>query len=58
MMKRPFKIQNSWIKLIVQLCTIVLAALLLSVYFLRLDLTSEKRYTLSDFSKTTLEKAG
>jgi ABC-2 type transport system permease protein len=34
---------------------ILLAAWILSIPRLRFDLTSEKRYTLSDFTKTTLE---
>jgi ABC-2 type transport system permease protein len=32
------------------------AAYLLSIYFWRFDLTSEKRYTLSDYTKSTLRK--
>jgi len=35
---------------------IIIAAWLLSIPRLRIDLTSEKRYTLSDFTKTTLEE--
>ncbi len=35
---------------------VVVAAWLLSVYFFRIDLTSEKRYTLSQFSKKTLRE--
>lgn len=35
---------------------VIAAAFLLSVYFFRIDLTSEKRYTLSQFTKKTLRE--
>ena len=41
---------------IVLLCCIVLAGLLSSVFFFRIDLTAEKRYTLSDETKKVLRE--
>jgi ABC-2 type transport system permease protein len=55
-MKNPFHIANPFVKLIISLIIIVIAAYLLSVYFFRIDLTSEKRYTLSAFSKLSLKE--
>jgi ABC-2 type transport system permease protein len=54
MMKNHPKIANTTIKLAVSLVIVVISAWLLSIFFHRFDLTSEKRYTLSGFSKTSL----
>ncbi len=48
-------IKNKFIKLSVSYIIIIVAALLLSVNFFRIDLTSEGRYTLSDYTKKILE---
>jgi ABC-2 type transport system permease protein len=53
-MKYPFKKQQSLIRLIISLVTVILLAYLLSIFFYRIDLTTEKRYTLSAFSKKSL----
>jgi gliding-associated putative ABC transporter substrate-binding component GldG len=53
-MKKRFTISNPLIKLFVTLIVIILSAYLLSSFFFRIDLTSEKRYTLSKFSKRSL----
>jgi len=53
-MKKRFNISNPLIRLSVSLIIIILSACLLSVFFYRIDLTSEKRYTLSKFSKKSL----
>jgi ABC-2 type transport system permease protein len=54
MMRNHPKIANTTIKLAVSLVIVFISAWLLSIFFHRFDLTSEKRYTLSDFSKTSL----
>lgn len=46
--RKPF--QN----LLISLLSILALAVILSVYFLRIDLTTEKRYTLSPYTKETL----
>jgi ABC-type uncharacterized transport system involved in gliding motility auxiliary subunit len=53
-MKKRFGKEYPFLKLSVSIVVIVLAAILLSVSYRRFDLTSEKRYTLSGFTKTTL----
>ncbi|MBN1789045.1 MAG: gliding motility-associated ABC transporter substrate-binding protein GldG [Bacteroidales bacterium] len=53
-MKKRLKTSNSLIRLLVSLAAIILSACLLSSFFYRIDLTSEKRYTLSKFSKKSL----
>jgi gliding-associated putative ABC transporter substrate-binding component GldG len=40
----------------VQIIIVIFAAVILSSYFFRIDLTSEKRYTLSAYSKRVLKK--
>ncbi|MBN2274331.1 MAG: gliding motility-associated ABC transporter substrate-binding protein GldG [Bacteroidales bacterium] len=42
------------LKLVVRLITVVLLAYVLSYFFFRIDLTAEKRYTLSPYSKKVL----
>jgi ABC-2 type transport system permease protein len=54
LMKKRLTISNPHIKLALSLISVVLSACLLSSFFYRIDLTSEKRYTLSDFSKKSL----
>jgi len=49
------KIKNSLLKLIISIVIIIAGAYILSVKFLRFDLTSEGRYTLSDYSINILE---
>ncbi len=53
-MKNRLKISNPFARLAVSLVIVVLTAFLLSAFFYRIDLTTEKRYTLSDFSKKSL----
>jgi len=53
MIKRPH-IPNPLVKLAVSLVIVILSAYLLSSFFYRIDLTTEKRYTLSAFSKQSL----
>ena len=53
MNKRP-RISNPLVRLAVFLLIIFLSARLLSSFFYRIDLTSEKRYTLSAFTKQSL----
>jgi ABC-2 type transport system permease protein len=53
MNKHP-KIANPYIRLAISLIILFISAYLLSIFFHRFDLTSEKRYTLSDYSKTSL----
>jgi len=48
------KIVNPYVKLAISLIIVLVCACLLSIFFHRFDLTSEKRYTLSDFSKSSL----
>lgn len=55
MRKVKNSIRNPLIKLAINITVIIVAALLLSVFHYRFDLTSEKRYTLSDFTKATLK---
>lgn len=43
-----------YLKLLFSLALVLLAAFILNAFFFRLDLTSEKRYTISDFSKESL----
>ncbi len=55
MTKRKKNIKrNQWLQLILVLVIIVFANLLSNMIFTRFDLTSEKRYTLSDASKEIL----
>jgi len=49
------KIKNNILRLIVSYTIIIIVAYLLSVKFLRFDLTSEGRYTLSDYTKNILK---
>ncbi|MCD6555897.1 MAG: gliding motility-associated ABC transporter substrate-binding protein GldG [Bacteroidales bacterium] len=49
------KIKNKAVRLIVSYLIIIVAAYLLSIKFLRFDLTSEGRYTLSKYTKNILE---
>ncbi len=49
------KIKNNILRLILSYTIIIIAAYLLSVKFLRFDLTSEGRYTLSDYTKNILK---
>jgi len=53
-MKKRLIISNPHIKLALSLVIVALSAYFLSSFFYRIDLTSEKRYTLSDFSKKSL----
>ncbi len=48
------KVKSKILKLIISYIIIIIAAYLLSVKFLRFDLTSEKRYTLSKYTKNIL----
>ena len=43
------------LKLDIQLITVILLAYILSFYFFRIDLTAEKRYTLSPYTKKVLK---
>jgi ABC-2 type transport system permease protein len=43
------------LKLDIQLITVILLAYILSFFFFRIDLTSEKRYTLSPYTKKVLK---
>lgn len=52
MIKR--KSYRQFFNLVFSLAAVFLLAFILSSFFFRFDLTSEKRYTLSDFSKETL----
>jgi len=56
MMKRYLKASKPGIRLTISLAIVILSAYLLSAFFFRIDLTSEKRYTLSAFSKKTLRE--
>jgi ABC-2 type transport system permease protein len=56
LMKKKEKNRNPMLKLLFSIVFILIFAYLLSSYYYRFDLTSEKRYTLSDFSKTSLRK--
>ena len=49
------KIKNNILRLIISYTIIIIAAYLLSVKFLRFDLTSEGRYTLSTYTKNILK---
>lgn len=55
-MKYPFNISQRWTRLVITLAIIMLSAVLLSVYFFRIDLTAEKRYTLAGFTKRSLRE--
>ncbi len=55
-MKKPFKTSNPFLRLTLSLILVIAVACLLSIYFFRIDLTSEKRYTLSHFTKKTLRE--
>lgn len=55
-MKKPFSLQKPLVRLILTVTIIILASYLLSAVFYRIDLTAEKRYTLSDYSKSTLRE--
>jgi ABC-2 type transport system permease protein len=55
-MKKRLNISNPLVKLALSLVIVVVSAILLSSFFYRIDLTAEKRYTLSDFSKKSLRK--
>ena len=49
------KIKNNILKLIISISIIILGAYILSFKFLRFDLTSEGRYTLSNYTKNILK---
>jgi len=49
------KINNKFLKLIFSYIAIIVAAYILSIGYFRLDLTSEGKYTLSDYTMTLLE---
>ncbi len=49
------KIKNNFLKLIISFLIIIVGAYVLSIKFLRFDLTSEGRYTLSNYSVNILE---
>jgi gliding-associated putative ABC transporter substrate-binding component GldG len=51
--QRSFR-ANPFIRLGLSIAVVILVALLLSVFHYRLDLTAEKRYTLSDYSRQSL----
>jgi gliding-associated putative ABC transporter substrate-binding component GldG len=48
------QLKNPYVKLMVSVTVIILFALLLSVFHYRFDLTSEKRYTLSEYTRSSL----
>lgn len=48
-------IQNKIIKLIISITLVIVLAYLLSIKFFRIDLTSEGRYTLSDYTKSLMQ---
>lgn len=48
--------QKGLIRLAVTLATVAMLVFLSSIFYLRIDLTSEKRYTLQDISKKTLRE--
>lgn len=56
MMKNRLNISNPFVKLAASLLLVIVLAYLLSIPFHRFDLTSEKRYTLSDFTKASLHE--
>ncbi len=47
---------NSYIKLLLRICAIIIVAIVLSIFHYRFDLTSEKRYTLSEYTRQTLRQ--
>ena len=52
---KPISIKTrQQLKLSIQLITVILLAFVMSFYFFRIDLTAEKRYTLSPFTKKVL----
>lgn len=55
-MKKIPNISNPILRLTASLVGIIVLASLLSAFFFRIDLTSEKRYTLSRFSKKSLRE--
>jgi gliding-associated putative ABC transporter substrate-binding component GldG len=54
LMKSMNKKIRQHLKLDIQMITVVLLAIVLSFYFFRIDLTAEKRYTLSPYTKKVL----
>ena len=50
------KLKNKFIQLIISVSVILLLSYLLSLKFFRLDLTSEGRYTLSNYTKSMLSE--
>jgi ABC-2 type transport system permease protein len=48
--------RHPYFRLVVRVIAVIILASLLSIYHYRVDLTSEKRYTLSDFTKSTLRE--
>lgn len=49
------QLKNNIFKLIISLVIIIIGAYILSIKFIRFDLTSEGRYTLSEYTKNILE---
>ncbi|HEX2395213.1 MAG TPA: gliding motility-associated ABC transporter substrate-binding protein GldG [Bacteroidales bacterium] len=48
--------RHPYIKLLIRVAIIIILAFLLSIFHYRFDLTSERRYTLSEFTKSTLRQ--
>ncbi len=55
-MKYNKKIKNPLLRLIVSIAIILTQAFILSSFFYRLDLTTDKRYTLSPYTRKTLKE--
>jgi ABC-2 type transport system permease protein len=55
-MKYNKKIKNPLLRLIVSIAIILTLAFILSSFFYRLDLTTDKRYTLSPYTRKTLKE--
>jgi len=55
-MKLNLNSRHPYFRLVIRITGIIALACLLSVFHYRFDLTSEKRYTLSDFTKSTLRE--
>ena len=55
-MKYIKKIKNPLLRLIVSIAIILTLAFILSSFFYRLDLTTDKRYTLSPYTRKTLKE--
>ena len=55
-MKKRFKIGSPLIRLLVSLAIVVSLAVILSSFFFRIDLTTDRRYTLSPYTKKTLKE--